>query len=448
LLNPETSPLCVTESKETYSLLPVEECAIHEAARIRFDYQVEGLAESIRAMGQVQPGRATRKETVDSDGVRYLVYVGCRRLIACRQASVRRFKAIVVETLDEGRIQRELLTENTKRANLSALEELNLLARYSENDHSLDEFARDVGLSARLARARMELAAALQAKGLLETLYKIEMVSGFRFTHRHIEKIAELEEERWLPAAVHAAEHMWKAQEIETLGGQTPLDSLVEALPPWGRQFVPPRARPPSAPERPTPARTAPLPQVTPGAGRGSQGGPPRTMLEERAGDEERADSFSRYLTVAGSAQFIVCPRCGSESAIQLPSYPPSILLRPGGVEKGATTISLDKESIPLLMALASVKCANERCAARLVVTLDERGEGQRLARGRDVASLIRGALDALDGGVGDLVWDAKREVWLKAQSKVEGEEPSYLAYDEEARKWRTPVKLELRGAR
>ena len=204
----------MTEAKETYSLIPVEECAIHEAARIRFDYQVEGLAESIRAMGQVQPGRAVRKEAVDSDGVRYLVYIGCRRLIACRQASVKRFKALVVEGADDGRIQRELLTENTKRANLSALEELNLLARYSEHDLSLDDLARDVGLSARLARARVELAVAFQGKGLLETFYKIERVSGFRFTHRHIEKIAELEEERWVPAVVHAAEHMWKAQEI------------------------------------------------------------------------------------------------------------------------------------------------------------------------------------------------------------------------------------------
>jgi ParB/RepB/Spo0J family partition protein len=448
LLKAETASIRMSESKETYSLVPVEECAIHEAARIRFDYQVDGLTESIRAVGQVQPGKAVRKEAVDSDGVRYLVYIGCRRLIACRQASAKRFKALVVEAADEGRIQRELLTENTKRANLSALEELNLLARYSENDHSLDDLARDVGLSARLARSRVELAVAFQGKGLLETFYKLERVSGFRFTHRHIEKIAELEEERWLPAAVHAAEHMWKAQEIETLGRQTPLDNLVEALPAWGRQFVPLPVRPARAPERPTASQAFPPPQVTPEAGREFQGGPPRTTLYEHTGGEEQTDRFSRYLTVAGSAQFIVCPRCGSESAIQLPSFPPSVLLRPGRVEKGATTISLDKESIPLLMAVASVKCANEKCGTRLLVTVDESGDGRRLVGDGDAKSLLRGAIQVQDAGVGALVWDSKLEVWLKAQSVAEGEEPSYLAYDREARRWTIPVKLQLRRPR
>ena len=195
-------------------------------------------------------------------------------------------------------------------------------------------------------------------------------------------------------------------------------------------------------------SQAVPPPHVTAEASRDHHDEPPRTTLNDQTGDEERPDRFSRYLTVAGSAQFIVCPRCGSESAIQLPSYPPSILLRPGRAEKGATTISLDKESIPLLMAVASVKCANEKCGTRLVVTVDESGESRRLVGGGDAKSLLRGAIEVQDGGVGALVWDSKLELWLKARSMAEGEEPSYLAYDREARQWTIPVKLQLRRPR
>ena len=77
-------------------------------------------------VGQVQPGKALRVAESGS-GPRYLVYIGCRRLIACEKAGVKLFKALVVSTADDSRIQRELLTENMKRANLSVLEELNLL---------------------------------------------------------------------------------------------------------------------------------------------------------------------------------------------------------------------------------------------------------------------------------------------------------------------------------
>ena len=44
--------------EERYLLLPIEECVIHPLARIRFDYPVSGLVESIAAVGQVQPGKA------------------------------------------------------------------------------------------------------------------------------------------------------------------------------------------------------------------------------------------------------------------------------------------------------------------------------------------------------------------------------------------------------
>jgi ParB/RepB/Spo0J family partition protein len=210
----------MSEPEEEYSLLPVERCTIHPLARIRFDYEVDELAESIRTMGQVQPGRAVRQGGPGGEKASYLIYIGCRRLLACKKASLKHFKAMVVGSIDEGRLQRELLTENVKRANLSVLEELNLLGNYSRRLSSLEELARDLGLSQRLVRARVKLAILTQDKGLVETLYKIERISEYRFTYLHMEKLTALEEVKWLPAAIHAAERNWKAEEIESLGEQ------------------------------------------------------------------------------------------------------------------------------------------------------------------------------------------------------------------------------------
>jgi ParB/RepB/Spo0J family partition protein len=243
-LNCEETILTMSEPEEEYSLLPVERCTIHPLARIRFDYEVDELAESIRTMGQVQPGRAVRHGGPGGEKASYLIYIGCRRLLACKKASLKHFKAMVVGSIDEGRLQRELLTENVKRANLSVLEELNLLGNYSRRLSSLEELARDLGLSQRLVRARVKLAILTQDKGLVETLYKIERISEYRFTYLHMEKLTALEETKWLLAAVHAAERNWKAEEIESLGEQLSVGSLLQTLPVWGRQFVPGASQP------------------------------------------------------------------------------------------------------------------------------------------------------------------------------------------------------------
>ncbi len=72
----------------------------------------------------MQPGKAvlaSKRRSRGAAGAKYLVYIGCRRFYACRKAGLRSFKAIVVNHMEEGRLQRELLTENVKRANLSVL---------------------------------------------------------------------------------------------------------------------------------------------------------------------------------------------------------------------------------------------------------------------------------------------------------------------------------------
>lgn len=424
----------MSEAQETYSLLPVEQCAIHPLARVRFDYEdVDELAESMRMMGQVQPGKAVDLGEANVTGARYLVYIGCRRFIACKKASLTHFKAIVVRSIDEGRLQRELLTENVKRANLSVLEELNLLANYSKHLYSLEQLSKDMGLSQRLVRERVKLALHIQGKNLIETLYKIERVSGFRFAYRHIEKITAFEEDKWLPLAIHAAERNWKAEDIESLGRQFTLESLMETLPAWGVQFaqgirLAESARSDVARGQSEPSASLPRRE-------------PSTVSREEVEREQKESSPSRYQTVARSAQFLICPKCGSESVVEFPRYPDAILFKPGQADlEGKQTVSLGKDSVPFVIAIALAACTNEHCGRRMVIAIDRSGDGISLAGKKELLSLMGNGLEPEDGGQGALVWDDMEGVWLKSQSK--GDDTVYFGYDGESRRWVVPIKL------
>jgi len=429
------------DAEERYSLLPVEECSIHPLAKIRFEYQVDDLAESIAAVGQVQPGKAVQQASISGAEARYLVYIGCRRLLACKKAGVKQFKALVVTAADETKILTELLTENMKRANLSVLEELNLLANYSRHERSLEELAREIGISPTLMRKRVKIAVLLQDKGLVETFYKVEKLSGFRFTHRQIERITELEDAKWLPVAVQAAELSWKAEDIEALGARFSRESLIQTLPAWGRQFV--ASEVDQAVESPRTTKTYESPSTVRGT---------RTTLaashdhaEIHFAEHSAIESHSRYQTMAESVQFLSCQRCGSETPIEFPVFPPATILKPSKIEKGTDVVALGKESVPLLLGIVSVKCADEKCGRTMIVVVDQSGDGQVLGDRRKLLSLVGSGIEPEDAGTGDLVWDGKSEVWLKVQSS--GGRSTYLAYDERARKWVIPVKLDERAA-
>ncbi len=442
----------MSESQETYTLLPVEQCAIHPLARIRFDYEVDELAESIRSIGQVQPGKAVEQtDHARGQESRYLVYIGCRRLVACKKTSLKHFKAIVVKSIEESRLQRELLTENVKRANLSVLEELNLLGNYSKRLYSLDDLARDLGLSPRLVRERVKLAILIQDKSLIETLYKAERISGFRFTYRNIEKITAFDEEKWLPLAIHAAERNWKAEDVEALGERFPLASLMETLPAWGRQFIPAIDQEPAVASEVKESEVEGV-HIPPNRSEETSSGlaePNGGRQEEPQGEEEEGevDSPSRYQTISKDAQFLICPKCGCESAIEFPRYPSATLFRPGNAENGRNAISLAKESISLQMAVALVTCANVGCGRTLILALDESGEGTPTLVGRnELLTLMGRGVEPKNAGTGALVWDEKRQIWLKAQAR--GEDSVYHGYDEQSKRWNIPVKLGTLSAR
>jgi hypothetical protein len=420
--------------EERYLLLPIEECVIYPLARIRFDYPVSGLVESIAAVGQVQPGKALQASAKGSGRGKNQVYIGLRRLVACEKAGLKHFKALVVSDIDEGRIQREILTENTKRANLSVLEELNLLANYSKGGYSLNDLARDMGLSPRFVRARVSVAVQLQGRGLIETFYRVEKVSGFTFNYRHMEEITALEEDRWLPVSIQAAEHNWKAEQIGTLGTRLETPYLIQALPEWGRQFVK-QASPQTATS--TSATT-----TNNAATSGQQGGASVASTTTGGGQAlPPAEGHSRYQTVTDSSRFLVCPSCGSESPVEFPVYPQATRFIPGKVDRERSAVPLEKKPVPLVAGLSSMKCVNEECGKTLTFAQDLLGDGQPLVRSEDLLSLISGALQAGDGGVGSLVWDGKEEAWLKVTRSGQGE-ASYLAYDEKAGRWTIPVRL------
>ena len=87
------------------------------------------------------------------------------------------------------------------------------------------------------------------------------------------------------------------------------------------------------------------------------------------------------------------------------------------------------------------MKCVNEECGKTLTFAQDLLGDGQPLLRSEELLSLISGALQPRDGGVGSLVWDGKEEAWLKVMRNGQGE-ATYLAYDEKAGRWTIPVRL------
>src|SRR2546425_12905096 len=93
------------DEEETYSLVPVEECAIHPLAKIRFDYAVDELVDSIAAVGQVQPGKALRVAEHRSRP-RDSVYIGWPRRNALEEGGVKLVKGTGGNNAHDSRNQR------------------------------------------------------------------------------------------------------------------------------------------------------------------------------------------------------------------------------------------------------------------------------------------------------------------------------------------------------
>lgn len=140
LISPADRP-----SSEGVTLIPVEQIKPNpRQPRSHFDStELEGLAESIRQHGILQPLILTQDEA----GSGYILVAGERRLLAARQAGLRAVPALVRTASDQQRLELALI-ENVQRADLSPLEAAEAYRQLAEEfSLSHEEIAARVGKS-------------------------------------------------------------------------------------------------------------------------------------------------------------------------------------------------------------------------------------------------------------------------------------------------------------
>jgi ParB-like chromosome segregation protein Spo0J len=190
---------------------------VHPKFLFRFDYDDESLkslSESIRQVGQLQPGRVVPKN--DASG--YLVYIGIRRFMAIKklysetgEQAFSRFYAIIDEGLTEAEMFARAIAENMgekgERKELSLPEEILTFGRFSKMMEGEEgaKVLRMINRDSSFLRKRLALARNLSEERLGQ-LYRIEKASGFRFTIAHLEYLQRIDENRrfLLTAAVIA----------------------------------------------------------------------------------------------------------------------------------------------------------------------------------------------------------------------------------------------------
>jgi ParB-like chromosome segregation protein Spo0J len=191
---------------------------VHPKFLFRFDYDDESLkslSESIRQVGQLQPGRVVPKN--DASG--YLVYIGIRRFMAIKklysetgEQAFSRFYAIIDEGLTEAEMFARAIAENMgekgERKELSLPEEILTFGRFSKMMEGEEgaKVLRMINRDSSFLRKRLALARNLSEERLGQ-LYRIEKASGFRFTIAHLEYLQRIEEnKRFLLTAAVIAE--------------------------------------------------------------------------------------------------------------------------------------------------------------------------------------------------------------------------------------------------
>ena len=121
----------IENKKEMYEYkeLPLESVEEDKEAKVRINYDVSDLIESIREIGQLAPGYAYKDED------KYKVFVGIRRLLAVKQLYEQEgkptvFKAFVYEEKPKN-FYELIRAENLNRSNLTGLDKLYIIMKYS-----------------------------------------------------------------------------------------------------------------------------------------------------------------------------------------------------------------------------------------------------------------------------------------------------------------------------
>lgn len=297
---------------ETVQNLPVEVCEIHPMAIMRFSYEkdIDGLVESIKRHGQLEPGRAVAKR----DGKGFLVYIGGRRLHACKKlfsekGKLKTYNAYVDEGLTDKDIISRAIAENAtdkkQRSDVELVEELHYFSSLPFPVEEVRELALSGGMGKEALGKKMGLVKSLGSEDF-ERLYKIEEETGFRFELGHIAAIWNLSEEDrgvFFGACACAAVNKWT---VEGLNEDLVLGSAPSAISiPWFSKLFPDIA--PSTekdrPEKETSAGEA--------SSKGSRSGKKKNGKQD---DDDPIDSLLKNAINSGKYYyFISCDKCGAE---------------------------------------------------------------------------------------------------------------------------------------
>lgn len=207
--------------KETPEALPIEQCEIHPMTVMRFSYEkdIDGLVESIGKHGQLEPGRAAAKP----DGKGFLVYIGGRRLYACKRLSSQKGKLKIYNAyVDVGLTEKDIVsraiaenaTDKKQRTDVELLEELHYLSSLPFPPNEVRELALAGGMGKESLSKKMDLFEFLESEEF-ESLHKIEEETGFQFKLGHLTGIWKYSgEDRavFFGACSCAAENNWSVE--------------------------------------------------------------------------------------------------------------------------------------------------------------------------------------------------------------------------------------------
>jgi hypothetical protein len=178
--------------------IPLDLCEPLGLTQFRFTYDdVDALADSISRVGQLQPGRAIR----GPEG-KYLVYVGQRRLAACRKSFKANgrpqvFLALVDEKLSDAELFATAYSENRgdrlERRDLHPIEEAFVAYKLVSlfETKQIPKVCESIGWGMPQYKERSAVSSVM-SRELAEKVFKVEEYSGFVFSFAHLAYLSGL----------------------------------------------------------------------------------------------------------------------------------------------------------------------------------------------------------------------------------------------------------------
>jgi ParB family chromosome partitioning protein len=194
--------------EEAPNTLPVDQLRPNRwQPRSHFDEEsLEGLAESIRAQGVVQPLVVTTR-----DGATYTIVAGERRWRAAKRAGLTEVPVVVREITGDRELLELALVENVQRADLNAMEEAEA---YRSLQESFGLSHKEMGT--RVGRGRVSVTNSLRLLNLPEEVQ--DLLRGGQLTPGQARPLLSIEDpERQLALGRRAASEGLSARQLEAM---------------------------------------------------------------------------------------------------------------------------------------------------------------------------------------------------------------------------------------